>query len=110
MIRKRAVLLDIADIKHKLREYEQDTSQMPFLTVGTAIGLLEEITGFVVFDLDDSENASVKAIFREGGGERKRDKRRIQQGSSSPADVLPGAEHNAEQAEHGVVVHAALRH
>lgn len=110
MIRKRAVLLDVADIKHKLREYEQDTSQMPFLTVGTAIGLLEEITGFVVFDLDDSENASVKAIFREGGGERKRDKRRIQQNSRSNTDVLPGTKHHAKQTKHGAVVHAAVRH
>lgn len=72
MIRKRAVLLDVADIKQKLREYEQDVEQLPFLTVGTALGILEEIPGFVVFDLDDTENASVKAIFREGGGERKR--------------------------------------
>lgn len=110
MIRKRAVLLDVTDIKHKLREYEQDKSQMPFLTVGTAIGLLEEITGFVVFDLDDSENASVKAIFREGGGERKRDKRRIQQNSRSNQNVLPGSKHNAKQTKHGALVHAALRH
>lgn len=72
MIRKRAVLLDVADIKHKLRQYEQDPAQMPFLTVGTVMGILEEIRGFVVFELDDAENASVKAIFREGGGERKR--------------------------------------
>jgi hypothetical protein len=77
MIRKRAVLIDVADIKHRLREYEKDSSQMPFLTVGTALAMLEEIQGFVVFDLDDSQNASVKAIFREGGGERKRDKRRV---------------------------------
>ena len=80
MIRKRVVLLDVVDIKRKFKEYERDSSEMPFLTVGTAIGLLEEITGFVVFDLDDSENASVKAIFREGGGERKRDKRAIFKG------------------------------
>lgn len=77
MIRKRAVLLDVADIEHKLRQYEQDTAQMPFLTMGTVRGLLQEIRGFVVFELDDSESASVKAIFREGGGERKRDKRGI---------------------------------
>ena len=108
MIRKRAVLLDIADIKHKLRQYEQDPAQMPFLTVGTVLGMLEEIRGFVVFELDDAENASVKAIFREGGGERKRDKRRIQQGGSRNQNVLPGSKHHAEQAEHGVVVHATL--
>lgn len=70
MIRKRAVLLDAADIEQRLREYESDTSQMPFLTMGTVRAMLREIQGFVVFDLDDTENASVKAIFREGGGER----------------------------------------
>lgn len=89
MIRKRAVLLDVADIKHKLREYEKDTDQMPFLTVGTMIGLLEEISGFVVFDLDDQENASVKAIFREGGGERKRDKRTVFKNRGSNTHILP---------------------
>lgn len=74
MIRKRAVLLDVADIEHKLRQYEQDPEQMPFFNVGTVLGMLEEITGFVVYELDDAENASVKAIFREGGGERKRER------------------------------------
>lgn len=110
MIRKRAVLLDVADIERKLRQYEQDPAQMPFLTMGTVLGMLEEIRGFVVFELDDAENASVKAIFREGGGERKRDKRRVQQGGSRNQNVLPGTEHHAEQTEHGAVVHAALRH
>ena len=108
MIRKRAVLLDVADIKHKLRQYEQDPAQMPFLTMGTVRGILQEIQGFVVFELDDSENASVKAIFREGGGERKRDKRRVQQDSSRNQNVLPCSEHHAEQTKHGVVVHATL--
>ena len=70
MIRKRAVLLDAADIEQRLREYEADTAQMPFLAMGTVRAILREIQGFVVFDLDDTENASVKAIFREGGGER----------------------------------------
>lgn len=70
MIRKRAVLLDAADIEQRLREYESDTAQMPFLTMGTVRAMLREIQGFVVFDLDDTENASVKAIFREVGGER----------------------------------------
>lgn len=110
MIRKRAVLLDVADIKHKLRQYEQDPEQMPFFNVGTVLGMLEEIPGFVVFELDDAENASVKAIFREGGGERKRDKRRVQQGGSRNQNVLPGTEHHAEQTEHGAVVHATMRH
>lgn len=79
MIRKRAVLLDAADIEQRLREYEADTAQMPFMTMGTVRAMLREIQGFVVFDLDDTENASVKAIFREGGGERV-DKRTVFKG------------------------------
>ena len=70
MIRKRAVLLDAADIEQRLRDYESDAAQMPFLTMGTVRAILNEIQGFVVFELDDTENASVKAIFRERGGER----------------------------------------
>ena len=80
MIRKRAVLLDAADIEQRLREYESDTAQMPFLTMGTVRAIFNEIQGFVVFELDDTENASVKAIFRERGGERV-DKRTVFKGS-----------------------------